>query len=401
MAIDARPPPPQLVAKLRRVLGGRSGWKGLLAQVLFVAALVWIGYEIVDNARDNLANQRIASGFAFMSHTAGFGVSQTLIPYQESDSYTRVFLVGLINTLVVSVVGIFFATVIGFAVALARLSPNWLISRIGGGYVEIVRNLPLLFQILFWYLAVLGALPSPRQSVSVMDSFFLSNRGIVVPRLVGEAGLDGFLVALLIAIAAAIVLPLYARRRLFATGKPMRVWPVVLGLLIGLPLIAFLIVGKPFSLEVPVLRGFNFVGGSRLAPEFVALTLALSTYTAAFIAEVVRAGILSVHKGQMEAGASLGLSRGQTLRLIVIPQALRVILPPLTNQYLNLTKNSSLAVAIGYPDLFSVFAGTTLSQTGQAIEVIAITMGVYLLISLVTSALMSLYAWRINRSMGA
>ena len=401
MAIDARPPPPQLVAKLRRVLGGRSGWKGLLAQVLFVAALVWIGYEIVDNARDNLANQRIASGFAFMSHTAGFGVSQTLIPYQESDSYTRVFLVGLINTLVVSVVGIFFATVIGFSVALARLSPNWLISRIGGGYVEIVRNLPLLFQILFWYLAVLGALPSPRQSVSVMDSFFLSNRGIVVPRLVGEAGLDGFLVALLIAIAAAIVLPLYARRRLFATGKPMRVWPIVLGLLIGLPLIAFLIVGKPFSLEVPVLRGFNFVGGSRLAPEFVALTLALSTYTAAFIAEVVRAGILSVHKGQMEAGASLGLSRGQTLRLIVIPQALRVILPPLTNQYLNLTKNSSLAVAIGYPDLFSVFAGTTLSQTGQAIEVIAITMGVYLLISLVTSALMSLYAWRINRSMGA
>ncbi|UYO37650.1 ABC transporter permease subunit [Rhodopseudomonas palustris] len=401
MAIDARPPPPQLVAKLRRVLGGRSGWKGLLAQVLFVAALVWIGYEIVDNARDNLANQRVASGFAFMSHTAGFGVSQTLIPYQESDSYTRVFLVGLINTLVVSVVGIFFATVIGFAVALARLSPNWLISRIGGGYVEIVRNLPLLFQILFWYLAVLGALPSPRQSVSVMDSFFLSNRGIVVPRLVGEAGLDGFLVALLIAVAAAILLPLYARRRLFATGKPMRVWPIVLGLLIGLPLIAFLIVGRPFSLEVPVLRGFNFVGGSRLAPEFVALTLALSTYTASFIAEVVRAGILSVHKGQMEAGASLGLSRGQTLRLIVIPQALRVILPPLTNQYLNLTKNSSLAVAIGYPDLFSVFAGTTLSQTGQAIEVIAITMGVYLLISLVTSALMSLYAWRINRSMGA
>ncbi|MGX7742481.1 amino acid ABC transporter permease [Rhodopseudomonas parapalustris] len=401
MAIDARPPPPQLVAKLRRVLGGRSGWKGLIAQVLFVAALFWIGYEIFDNARDNLANQRIASGFGFMSQTAGFGVSQTLIPYQESDSYTRVFLVGLVNTLVVSVVGIFFATIIGFAVALARLSPNWLISRIGGGYVEIVRNLPLLFQILFWYLAVLGALPSPRQSVSVMDSFFLSNRGIVVPRLVGEAGLDGFLVALLIAVAVAIGLPLFARRRLFATGKPMRVWPYVLGLLIGLPLIAFLIFGKPFSLELPVLRGFNFVGGARLAPEFAALTLALSTYTAAFIAEVVRAGILSVHKGQMEAGASLGLSRGQTLRLIVIPQALRVILPPLTNQYLNLTKNSSLAVAIGYPDLFSVFAGTTLSQTGQAIEVIAITMGVYLLISLVTSALMSLYSWRINRSMGA
>ncbi|QDL97311.1 amino acid ABC transporter permease [Rhodopseudomonas palustris] len=401
MAIDARPPPPQFVAKLRRALGGRSGWKGLIAQVLFVAVLCWIGYEIVDNARDNLANQRIASGFGFMSQTAGFGVSQTLIPYQESDSYTRVFLVGLVNTLLVSAVGIVIATVIGFMVALGRLSPNWLISRIAGGYVEIVRNLPLLFQILFWYLAVLGTLPAPRQSVSLLDSFFLSNRGIVVPRPVGEAGLDGFLVAVLIAVTAAIALPLYARRRLFATGKPMRVWPVVIGLLIGLPLVAVAIFGRPFSFEVPVLRGFNFAGGSRLPPEFVALTLALSTYTAAFIAEVVRAGILSVHKGQMEAGASLGLSRGQTLRLIVIPQALRVILPPLTNQYLNLTKNSSLAVAIGYPDLFSVFAGTTLSQTGQAIEVIAITMGVYLLISLVTSALMSLYAWRINRSMGA
>ncbi|WP_022722732.1 ABC transporter permease subunit, partial [Rhodopseudomonas sp. B29] len=213
-----------------------------------------------------------------------------------------------------------------------------------------------------------------------------------------RGGLDGFLIAIGIALAAAIVLPIYARHRLYQTGKPLLVWPIVLGLLVGLPLIAALIAGRPFGLEMPVLRGFNFAGGSRLPPEFVALTLALSTYTAAFIAEVVRAGILSVPKGQMEAGASLGLSRGATLRLIVIPQALRVILPPLTNQYLNLTKNSSLAVAIGYPDLFSVFAGTTLSQTGQAIEVIAITMAVYLLISLVTSALMSLYSWRIART---
>jgi general L-amino acid transport system permease protein len=401
MAIEARPPPSQWVARLRRAVGGRSGWKGLALQLLFVAALLWVGYEIADNVRGNLANQRIASGFGFMSQTAGFGVSQALIPYTESDSYTRVFLVGLVNTLVVSAIGIVFATILGFVVALCRLSPNWLLARIGGGYVELVRNLPLLFQILFWYLAVLGTLPSPRQSVSLFDAFFLSNRGIVVPKPVGEAGLDAFLIALTIGLVAALALPIYARRRLYRTGKLIKVWPSVLSLLIGLPLLALLIAGQPFSFEIPALKGFNFVGGSRVAPEFVALTLALSTYTAAFIAEIVRAGIQSVHRGQMEAGASLGLSRGQTLRLIVVPQALRVILPPLTNQYLNLTKNSSLAVAIGYPDLFSVFAGTTLSQTGQAIEIIAITMGVYLVISLVTSALMSFYGWRLGRSLGA
>jgi len=400
MAIEARPPPSQWVARLRRLLGGRSGWGGLALQLLFVAALIWLGYEIVDNARGNLANQRIASGFGFMSQTAGFGVSQALIPYSESDSYTRVFLVGLVNTLVVSAIGIVFATILGFIVALCRLSPNWLLARIGGGYVELVRNLPLLFQILFWYLAVLGTLPNPRQSVSLFDAFFLSNRGIVVPKPLGEAGLDAFLIAVAIGLAAALALPALARRRLYRTGKPLKVWPFILGLLIGLPLLALLIFGKPFSFEIPVLKGFNFAGGSRMAPEFVALTLALSTYTAAFIAEIVRAGIQSVHRGQMEAGASLGLSHGATLRLIVIPQAMRVILPPLTNQYLNLTKNSSLAVAIGYPDLFSVFAGTTLSQTGQAIEIIAITMSVYLLISLVTSALMSFYGWRLGRSLG-
>ncbi|TAH67660.1 MAG: ABC transporter permease subunit [Rhodopseudomonas palustris] len=400
MTIAPRPPPAQWGIRLRRMLGGRSGWGGLLLQLLFLVALVWIGYEIVDNARGNLANQRIASGFSFMSHTAGFGVSQALIPYSEADSYTRVFLVGLVNTLAVSVVGIVFATILGFVIALCRLSPNWLVARIGGAYVELVRNLPLLFQILFWYLAVLGTLPNPRQSVSLFDTFFLSIRGIVVPRPIGEAGLGAFLLALAIAAAVAILLPIYARRRLYRTGRRLRVWPVVLATAIVLPTLAMAIFGRPVSFEIPELKGFNFAGGARLPPEFVALTLALSTYTAAFIAEIVRAGIQSVPKGQMEAGASLGLSHGTTLRLIVIPQALRVILPPLTNQYLNLTKNSSLAVAIGYPDLFSVFAGTTLSQTGQAIEIIAITMGVYLLLSLITSALMSFYAWRLGRSMG-
>jgi general L-amino acid transport system permease protein len=399
MSIEPRLPPPQYAARLRRALGGRAGWGGFALQILFVAALVWIGYEIVANARANLETQRITSGFGFLSNTAGFDVSQTLIPYSGSDTYTRVFLVGLLNTLLVSVIGIFFATLIGFMVALGRLSPNWLLSRISGGYVELIRNLPLLFQILFWYLAVLAALPNPRQSVSVFGSVFLSNRGLVVPKPIGTPGFEPFVFALLIAILGAIGVWRYARRQLFESGKVIRIWPYVLGLIIGLPLISVLIFGAPVSFEVPVLRGFNFAGGSRVIPEFVALTVALSTYTAAFIAEIVRAGILSVHTGQMEAGSSLGLQRGSVLRLIVIPQAMRVILPPLTNQYLNLTKNSSLAVAIGYPDLVSVFAGTTLSQTGQAIEIIGITMGVYLLISLLTSAIMSFYGWRVGRSM--
>ena len=401
MSIEPRPPPRQLVAKLRRVLGGGAGWRGVFLQILFVVVVAWIGYEIVDNVRSNLASQRIAAGFGFLTNNAGFDVNQTLIPYSGSDSYARVFVVGLLNTLLVAVIGIFFATVIGFLVALGRLSPNWLLARISGGYVELLRNIPLLFQILFWYLAVLQALPPPRQSISLFDLFFLSNRGLVVPTPIPHAGLEAVTIALLIAISASLLLRFYAQRQLFQSGRMLTIWPYIVGLIIGLPLIASLAFGAPVSFEIPQLRGFNFAGGSRIIPEFVALTLALSTYTGAFIAEVVRAGILSVHKGQMEAGSSLGLSRGAALRLIVVPQALRVILPPLTNQYLNLTKNSSLAVAIGYPDLVSVFAGTALNQTGQAIEIIGITMGVYLLISLVTSAIMSFYNWRIGRSMGS
>jgi general L-amino acid transport system permease protein len=399
MSIEARSPPPQFVFRLKRALGGRAGWSGVALQIVFVIALLWIGYEIVANARANLEAERITSGFGFLNNTAGFDVSQSLIPYTGSDTYTRVFLVGLANTFLVSIIGIVFATIIGFAVGLGRLSPNWLLSRIAGGYVELVRNLPVLFQILFWYLAVLAALPGPRQSIALFDSFFLSNRGLVIPRAIPQAGWEPFLIAVLVAIAAALALRHYARRQLFEKGRAIHIWPYVTGLLIGLPLVSTLIFGVPVTFELPQLKGFNFAGGTRVIPEFVALTVALSTYTAAFIAEVVRAGIQSVHKGQMEAGASLGLSRGATLRLIVVPQAMRVILPPLTNQYLNLTKNSSLAVAIGYPDLVSVFAGTTLSQTGQAIEIIAITMGVYLLLSLTTSAIMSFYGWRLGRSL--
>ncbi|UTD29224.1 amino acid ABC transporter permease [Bradyrhizobium sp. WD16] len=397
----SRPPPPQFWSKLRRAVGGRAGWGGLALQIAFVALLVWLGYEVVANARANLQAQRVASGFGFLSNTAGFGVSQSLISYSETDSYSRVFVVGLLNTLIVSLIGIVFATIVGFVIGLGRLSPNWLLARLAGAYVEIVRNLPLLFQILFWYLAVLASLPNPRQGISLFGVAFLSNRGFVVPSPEPQAGFTAFVVALLLAIVGVLLLRRYAMRQHLDKGRVVRIWPAVVALLVGLPLLAAVFTGAPITFDVPVLRGFNFSGGLRIIPEFVALTLALSIYTAAFIAEIVRAGVLSVHKGQMEAGASLGLSRGTVLRLVVVPQALRVILPPLTNQYLNLIKNSSLAVAIGYPDLFSVFAGTTLSQTGQAIEIIAITMGVYLLISLVTSALMSLYGWRINRSMGA
>jgi general L-amino acid transport system permease protein len=401
MSIETRSPPLQLELRLKRALGGIAGWNGVAVQALFVIALAWMGYEIIVNARTNLETQHIAAGFGFLKNTSGFDVSQSLIPYSQSDTYTRVFLVGLLNTMLVSVIGIVFATILGFIVALGRLSPNWLMSRIAGAYVEIVRNLPLLFQMLFWYLAVLAALPAPRQSLSPVAGFFLSNRGVIVPTPVPQPGLDYFALAVLLAIIGSFVLRRYARRELYQRGRSIKTWPYVLALLIGLPALAVLVSGAPLSFEWPVLKGFNFVGGSRMIPEFVALTLSLSIYTAAFIAEIVRAGIMSVHAGQMEAGLSLGLSRGSVLRLIAVPQALRVILPPLTSQYLNLTKNSSLAVAIGYPDLVSVFMGTTLSQTGQAIEIIAITMGVYLLLSLVTSAIMNFWGWRIGRSMGA
>ena len=241
MSIEARLPPPQFAFRLKRALGGRAGWSGFAVQILFVAALVWIGYAIVTNARANLETQHITAGFGFLKNTAGFDVSQNLIPYSGSDTYTRVFLVGLLNTLLVSLIGIFFATLIGFLVALGRLSPNWLLSRISGGYVELVRNLPVLFQILFWYLAVLAALPGPRQSISLFSSFFLSNRGLIIPKPIGNPGFEPFAVAVAIAIVATFVLWRYARRQLYQRGKLITIWPYVLGLLVGLPLITALV----------------------------------------------------------------------------------------------------------------------------------------------------------------
>jgi general L-amino acid transport system permease protein len=365
--------------------------RGVFYQLALLALALWLGYEFVLNAKSNLDAQRITSGFGFLDQTAGFSVNQSLIPYNESDTYGRVFVVGLLNTLLVAGIGIVLATILGFVVGIARLSPNWLVARLAGAYVELIRNLPLLFQLLFWYLAVLGALPGPRQSISLFGEIFLNNRGIIVPAPTAGEGAGLVAAAFAVGVVAAVVLRSWARRRQARTGEQFPVVWIGCAAIVGLPLVVLVATGFPIGFQKPELRGFNFVGGVRLIPEFVALLVGLTTYTAAFIAEVVRAGLLAVPRGQTEAASALGLRRGATLRLVVVPQALRVIVPPLTNQYLNLTKNSSLAVAVGYPDLFAVFAGTTLNQTGQAIEIIAITMAVYLSISLVTSAAMNWY----------
>ena len=370
--------------------------RGIFYQIVLLIAVLWLGYEFILNARDNLRAARITTGFGFLDATAGFSINQTLIPYTESDTYGRVFVIGLLNTLLVAVIGIFFATVFGFAIGICRLSPNWLLQRIAGAYVELIRNQPLLFQILFWYLAVLGALPGPRQSISILGEIFISNRGAFIPRPIFSAGSELVLAVFAITLLLGIALRFWAHRHQERTGRQFPVLWTALVLIVGSTFATLVATGFPISLEKPELRGFNFVGGVRVIPELVALTIALVTYTAAFIAEIVRAGILAIPRGQSEAAYSLGLRPGLALRLIIVPQALRVIIPPLTSQYLNLTKNSSLAVAIGYPDLFAVFAGTALNQTGQAIEIIAITMAVYLAISLITSLLMNWYNARLR-----
>ncbi len=379
------------LAPPRIAIYNRPKIRAVFYQFVLLAMVVWLGYEFALNAKANLDALKIASGFGFLDNTAGFAVNQSLIPYNESDTYGRVFLVGLLNTLLVAGIGIVLATILGFFIGIARLSRNWLLARLAEAYVELIRNLPLLFQLLFWYLAVLGTLPGPRQSISLFGEIFLNNRGVIVPAPVAGKGAGAVIAVFAVSVIAIVALKLWARRLQVRTGRHVPLLWISLALLVVPSLVALIVTGFPIGFERPELRGFNFVGGIRLLPEFVALVVALTTYTAAFIAEVVRAGLLAVPRGQSEAAFALGLRRGLTLRLIIVPQALRVIVPPLTNQYLNLTKNSSLAVAVGYPDLFAVFAGTTLHQTGQAIEIIAITMAVYLAISLITSALMNWY----------
>jgi general L-amino acid transport system permease protein len=359
-----------------------------LAVLFVVGSFAWI---IIDNTITNLQRQNIASGFGFLENPAGFGIALTLVEYTEQSSYGRALLIGFLNTLLVAVIGIFVATTLGFTLGVARLSSNWLVAKIATVYVEVVRNVPLLLQIFFWYFAVLRALPLPRDSLSLLEVAFLNNRGIYVPALLLEG--NGLILGLsvLIGIVAAWLVGRHANRKRLETGDIVKGAAFAPLLVFVLPVLAFLVLGMGLKAEIPSLQGFGFKGGWSLIPEFVSLLLALSFYTAAFIAENVRSGILAVSKGQTEAARALGLKPTPILRLVIIPQALRVIIPPLTSQYLNLTKNSSLAVAIAYPDLVSVFSGTVLNQTGQAVEVIAITMTIYLSLSLFTSLVMNWY----------
>jgi len=364
-------------------------------QVIALIATVTFGLYIFTNTQANLQRLGIASGFDFLSSPAGFDIIQSLVPYSAASSYSQVFWVALFNTLLVAALGVILATLLGFVIGVARLSKNWLIARLALIYIETFRNVPLLLQIFFWYFAVLRAMPSPRQSLSLGEAAFLNIRGLYLPAPQFEPGFGWVLVALGIAVILTTLLVRWARQRQAATGQQFPVIAAGLALLIGLPLLTFWLAGAPLHWQVPELQGFNFRGGWVIIPEMASLLLALTIYTAAFIAEIVRAGIQAVSHGQTEASFSLGINSGKTLRLIILPQALRVIIPPLTNQYLNLTKNSSLAAAIGYPDLVSSFAGTVLNQTGQAIECIVITMAVYLTISLLISLLMNLYNRRV------
>ncbi len=365
--------------------------RALVFQVLAVITVIAFFVYIVHNTLLNMEQRGISTGFGFLDRASGFAILQSLVPYSEASSYGRTFVVGLLNTILVSVLGIFFATLIGFLVGVLRLSKNWLISKLAMVYIEVFRNIPLLLQIVFWYFAVAFNLPSPRASLSVGEMVFLNNRGMYIPAPVFGEGFGMTVLAIVAAIVGVVFLVRWARRRFENTGQPFHTVYASLALLFGLPLVVFLATGAPLHWDMPALAGFNFKGGLTVIPELFALTLALSIYTAAFIAETVRSGIQAVSHGQTEAASALGLSHATTLRLVIIPQAMRVIIPPLTSQYLNLTKNSSLAVAIGYPDLVAVFAGTTLNQTGQAVEIIAITMAVYLTLSLMISLFMNWY----------
>ncbi|PZR93386.1 MAG: amino acid ABC transporter permease [Stutzerimonas stutzeri] len=366
--------------------------RGYVYQFALLAVVGFLIWSAASNAIENLRAQKIASGFGFWNNAAGFDVNQKLIPFSASGStYGQAFWVGLLNTLLVASIGIVLSTFLGFFVGVARLSSNWIVSKLAMIYVEVIRNLPLLLQLFFWYNAVLKPLPNPRQSIELPAGALLNNRGLYIPD--PQLGPGGSLIiwAFLIGLVATFLFRSWARKQQAATGKQYPTGWVGLGLIVVLPVLVYLITGRPITFVYPELAGFNLRGGIQIFPEFVALLVGLTTYTAGFIAEVVRAGILAVSKGQTEAANALGLRAGPTLKLVVIPQAMRVIIPPLTSNYLNLTKNSSLAVAIGYPDLVQVFTGTVLNQTGQAVEVVAITMAVYLTISLVTSLFMNIY----------
>ena len=366
-------------------------FRDIASQLLVVVGLVFFIWSIMTNLFHNIDQRGITTGFACFNEKAGFGISESSIAYSDDSTYFRAFLVGVVNTLYVSFVGIIFSSIIGLIVGIARLSKNYIVSKLALAYIEFFRNIPLLLQILFWYNIVVASLPSPRASIPIMFGSFLNNRGLYVPKAIYEQGFSLVIIAIFVAIAIAIAYVKYANKKFEETGHETTVWPWIFVIIIGLPTVVYNLVGAPLHFDYPHIQGFNFQGGMNYSPEFIALTFALSVYTASLIAEAVRSGIESVAKGQKEAAAALGLNSYQSLKLVVLPQAIRVAIPPIIGQYLNLIKNSSLATAIGYPDIVTVFTGTVLNQTGQAIEIVAVTMAVYLTISLLVSFILNVF----------
>jgi general L-amino acid transport system permease protein len=365
----------------------------IVSQVIFILAVAVVAGFLYANVRENLARAGMTVGYGFLSNPASFDIGESFIPYQASDPYSRALLVGIVNTLVVSILGIILATIVGILAGVARLSSNWLIKQIAGAYIGVIRNTPLVIQLMFWYFGVILQLPGVKEALEFPGPSYLSNRGVYIPWPIGTETYAGWSQFFWVAALSVVIIWYFLNSQSKKTGLPVPfAWYSAYLLVPALILLlgAVLQPQPPLAISIPELKGFNFKGGKTLTPEFTALVFGLVLYTGAFIAEIVRAGILSVSKGQMEAARSLGLTAGQTLRLVVFPQALRVIIPPMTSQYLNLAKNSSLAIAIGYPDLFSI-SGTIFNQTGAAIEIIVIMILSYLAMNLVTSLLMNIY----------
>ena len=380
---------------LGNFLSDSAKFKNYLPQLLTLFVIIFIIGFFAFNAQTNMENRGIVFGFGFLAQEASFDIQFSLIDYDGSHSYARAYLVGLLNTILVASIGIFFATILGVVVGISRLSPNYLIAKFAAVYIEIFRNIPLLLQIFFWYFAALRALPLPKEAISFFDISYLTVKGWYIPRFIWT-NFSILFYSLIAAIVAIIFIYTYAKKQQEETGRRIPTLIISTILIILLPLLTFLLGGVSLSFEYPTLIKqsptiFNFTGGVGIIPELMALALALSLYTATFIAECVRAGIMGVSKGQKEAAASIGLTPGQVLKLVIMPQALRIIIPPTTNQYLNLTKNSSLAAAIAYPDIVLVFAGTAMMQTGRAIEIVSITMLTYLSLSIVISMFMNWY----------
>jgi general L-amino acid transport system permease protein len=362
--------------------------RGLVFQVVMVAVVAAFVWWIIGNTAENLKRSNIASGFDFLNGRAGFDLAQTPVQFTSDSTYGRALIVGLLNTVIIAGLGIVTAVALGFIIGIGRLSNNWLVRKLSMVYVEIFRNIPPLLVIFFWYFGVLSVLPQPRDSIELPFGGYLNNRGFFLPRALWGEGSWLIAAGLVVGIVFSLLVRKWARDRQMATGRQFPILWTSIAMIIGFPLLAYVLTGFPLSFEFPKASTFNLSGGFQVKPEFLSLYLALSIYTAAFIAEIVRAGIQGVSKGQSEASGALGLRSGQSLRLVVIPQAMRTIIPPLTSQFLNLTKNSSLAIAIGYPDLVAV-GGTVLNQTGQAIEIVAIWMLVYLGLSIATSLFMN------------